>query len=253
VYVGALFVLLTAVEVARGTRVPWRVGIVTSVVAVAALASNFGVLRDAARYQRDISDAVRADLGALQIAQRSVNPHRLVKEFPGYPFVQITAGTYFAAARALGTPAWTPAQIAAAKPGARQVADTQLVGAYALTLAPGPARQPLGSQPSASGVAGGALSRRGACVGFTPAPATAPDAARYVELAQPPGGGLLVTAAGGGATVGVRRFGETVQPVGRLSPSAPVVLRIPGDSAPRPWLVRVTPDERATACELAPR
>ena len=62
-----------------------------------------------------------------------------------------------------------------------------------------------------------------------------------------------MTAAGGGATVGVRRFGDTVQPVGRLSPSAPVVLRIPGDSAPRPWLVRVTPDERATACELAPQ
>ena len=111
----------------------------------------------------------------------------------------------------------------------------------------------------------GTISRRGHCVSFRAAPATAaapppaPGAqtpvapAGQLDLRLPPTG-LALTAAGGPANVSVRRFGDEYQPVGTLGGSGSAVLRIAPDPSGRPWWLRLAPLDRATACGLgAPR
>ena len=250
VYVGALVAVLLAVEVARGISVPWRAGLVLGIAVAAAISSNLGILRDGARILRTNAEAAKADAGALEAGRPVVKAGYVAAAFPGFPFVVVRAGPYFAAVKAYGSPAATPAQIATKPEDARRTADTELINMHRVGLMPGPGTARPGVPPGVDSVTGGMVTRRGSCVVFLPSAVKPPGTANALDITLP-SRGIRVTAEGGPATVAVRRFGDEVHPVGTLAASASAVLRIGPDLAPQPWHARVAPADRATVCGLA--
>ena len=247
VYVGAFIVVLLAVEVARGVSLDWRAAVLIGAASAAAIVSNIGSLRDGARILRSNAPAAEADLGALEAARPLVKARYVATAFPGYPFVVVRAGPYFAAAKSLGSLAATPAEIATKAEDPRRIADTELFNIHRVALQPAPPPRLPGVRPAVDSVAGGTVRGRGPCVSYRPSAVIQPGITNSVDVTLPLGG-LRLTAEGGPATISVRRFADELRPVGAVAAATPALLRIAPDLAPQPWHVRIAPAERATVC-----
>ena len=246
VYVGGIFLVLIAVELARGVHVPRRVVAILAGVTALAFTSNLAGFRDAALGLKAASDLTSAELGALQIA-RPVAARSYVSE--GFLFDEVVAGPYFAAAQALGTPGASEARIAAMPERLRRAVDSQLVHVHRAALRP--ASGAPGAQKAISGkpLGGAVVERRGPCAtvvpqGFLAAPATPQG---VFEL---PAAGLRIAADHGPARVGMRRFADGVTPLGAVGTGGAGTLVVRPDNSTRPWQVIVTPTGRATVCGL---
>jgi hypothetical protein len=244
IYVGALFAVLVAVELARGVSISWRAGLVLGAAVTAAVISNIGILRDAGAFLRDQGQVTRAVLGAVEVGRPLVKPDDDLG-LPGYPWVDVEAGSYFAAARADGTPAATPAELATQPWYARREADRELIRIHEVALEPGSADVPLGPRPEVDALTGGTVSTRGACVAFRPA-----AAGSDLQLAVPRAG-VLITSGRAPSKVGVRRFGDQFHAVGRLAPRATATLGIRADRARQPWHARLETTRPLTVCGLS--
>jgi hypothetical protein len=106
VYIGAFFVVLVAVELGRGVRVPRWATAALGVAAIAAVVANFAPLQDGGKYLRGQGAIHRAALGALELARPHVVPGYRVRVVG--PFVLLNASDYFAATDAFGSPAMAP-------------------------------------------------------------------------------------------------------------------------------------------------
>jgi hypothetical protein len=248
-YVGAFFLVLLAVELARGTHVPWRASLLMIVAVAAATVANVGLIRDGGRFFRSTAEEATATLGALDIARPAADPGLIARAFPGYPFVVIEAGSYFAAASDLGSPAASPSEISTQSAAARRAADAQLIDIYGVRLEPSPNRVPTGATPAVDAVDGGAVSDRGGCVVFRAAGIIGANARTDLQVTVP-GQGLVVTATGGPAEVGVRRFADAFQSLGTVAPSRRAAVRIRRDLASQPWRLQVVPTDRASVCAV---
>jgi hypothetical protein len=248
-YIGAVLILLVAVEAARGASMPLSARLIGGVVVLAAVLSNIGTLRDGSLLLRGEAAAARTELGTLDIT-RGIVPSNYVSA--GFIFGIVNAGDYFAAERQLGTPADTPAQIAAEPDANRQAADAQLVSIHrvALVLAPPVLTAPAsGTRPYVEGWQAGTPALAAGCVRFRAAAYVPASAAAAIEL-RLPAAGIALTSQGGPATVGVRRFGSEFQQIGAIAPGGQTVLRISPDLAPQPWYVQVAPTAVVLACAL---
>jgi hypothetical protein len=243
-YVGGLFVVLLAVELARGVALSRRAVLLLAAGVVAAVVSNAGALRDNARYLRVQGELTRAQVGALDITRRIVKPGFVANSFFG-----LAAGPYFAAREADGTPAFTPAELATKPENVRAAADSMLIRIHEIALEESQEEVRRGAQPEVDSVAGAATSTRSACVSLEPAPFTQRSTSPELQLTVPLTG-VLIRAEGGPAAVEVRRFAGQFQPVGNVAASASATLRIRPDLAPQSWHVRLVPTERATVCGL---
>jgi hypothetical protein len=248
-YVGGLFVVLLAVELARGMSAPLPARLLLVVGVAAAVVSNIGAFRDGAADLRMSGELTRADLGALQIGRPLVNPDYVAHYLVGYPLVALQAGRYFTAVKALGTPAARPAEITTYSEGARQLADQELIHIHQLGVTPARGRFQLSTTPVVERAAGGSVTWRGACVTFLAPRGNAVSASKGLGL-QLSAGDLGLTATGGPATVSVRRFADVFEPVGTLSVTRLATLKISPDLAPEPWHVLVVPTARVTVCGL---
>jgi hypothetical protein len=232
-YIGAVFLILIAVDCVAGRTVGTVVGVVLGLMAVVFLVANVGALRNGERVLRASDTSVKEALGATDIAAPVVAP-RFTPDLVHAP--QITAGPYLAAARDLGTPALSPAQLAAAPESGREHADQVLLQAERVGLTP--ASHVIGSKPpSVIAVAGGQLTRSGSCDLLRP---QAPPIS--VEAVASPGETLYVARAGQpGVSVYVRRFGANFSGVfGSVPPGASAALGFPADAAPsRDWTVQL--------------
>jgi hypothetical protein len=125
-YLGAILVLLVAVELLPRFDVGPRALIVVAVFVGASALANFGSLRSGSQYLQEWSRYVRVELGALELAGPQTR-----SDFAPDPVraPDITAGRYFAAVRDYGSPASSLAQILAAGEGERQAADAVLIQA----------------------------------------------------------------------------------------------------------------------------
>jgi hypothetical protein len=215
-YVGCLFVILIAVELAAGRRLPARVGAVAALAILAAVASNLRVLGDGARYLRDAGTQTRIALGAVDVARGTVSPSFTITGLPGYPFVRVRAGEYFAAARDLGTPAAAPAALGTTTEPLRRMVDTMLIRAERVGLNTN--AEPLGA----------------AC------PVLGPGRAPALRMPLP-AAGAWITVPRGTATIAVRRFADHFEPLGVVSAGAPAALRLARDRDARPWQLEVRP------------
>lgn len=228
-YAGAAFTLLIAAELLRGARFGPRALWVGAAVTAAAVASNLGPLRDGRDVLEEQTVLTRADLGALEIAARTVEPSFALT--PGVAgtasLIDVSAGAYLPLAREYGSPAYSPGELADAAEAGRRQADVVLSQALPLSTV-----TEVGVEPDLAG-------RR--CV---PAAATP-------ELELAPGTTTaIVVPPGPPASFSLRRFAFGEHPV--RTEGAPgdsvTLLRIPRDRAPQSWWLRVEAEQPARVC-----
>jgi hypothetical protein len=242
-YVGALVVLLLMVELAAGLRINWVANAVIGVLAIVALITNIGDLRAGAGFLRSSAQVTRAQIGGLNIARPFVPAG-----FATGPFGIIRAGQYFAAKRAIGAPAATPAQIATFAESARDIADAELQAIEDIRLLP-VRTAGRGSPPPVDAATAGATITRGSCTSFTPAPFASSRTASALSVTVPTAG-LVLRTGPVGAAVAYRRFGVTFQPLGTVAPGAQMELRIRPDLASQPWHLQISSSASFSVCGL---
>lgn len=249
-YPDCVLIALVAVELGRGITLPRAVQAGLAVLALLAVVANFGVLQAAGGYLRAVGASTNADVAALDLGRGSIPPDYIATQLPDYPFVAISAGSYFAARDALGTPADSVGELATAPPGARTTADNELVGEHAVVLSPGVSQ--LGAAGPAPGVAAataGTAVRAGPCTRFTPDSALTPGATSSVILSLAPGA-VRVTTGGAPVTVAVRRFGPTAAALGTIGPNRSAIVLVRRDAAPQPWQLRLATAAPIRTCRL---
>jgi hypothetical protein len=250
VYPDCVLIALFAVELARGTRPSRAVQAGLAVLALMAIVSNIGVLRSGGAYLRQVGASTNADVAALDLGRGSIPSDYIATHLPDYPFVAISAGQYFAAERALGTPADSIPQLVHAPALARTDADQELIGEHGIVLSPGVSRLASGgTAPAVDATLGGSAARTGACVRFTPVTTVGPGATSSVVLVLAPGA-VRVTAGGTPVTVAARRFGPTATTLGTIGPDRSAIVLVRGDAAPESWQLLLGGGAAMRACTL---
>lgn len=232
-YAGALFVLLLATELLRGVRFTRRGLLVAGGIALAAVSVNLIAFREGGRWLDEQTLLTKADLAAVDIARRTVDPGlSLIPDVAGTGSLAIVdVGSYLEVSGENGTPAYSVEELARAPQVARHQAD--IVLAWAL---------PVSTVTGADGVEHGTGSR---CVVLPGG-----DASRYVEVPLSPGLTTIEPAPGPNADLALRRFAEGEFPA-LLDPApggAVTYLRIPRDLAARPWYLHVEAPQRVRVC-----
>lgn len=250
IYPDCVLIALYAVELARGARPSRLLQVGLALLALAAVISNVGILRAGGAYLRQVGASTNADVAALDLGRGSIPSGYVATQLPDYPFVAITAGSYFAAKDALGTPADSIPELIHAPAVARTTADNELIGERAIVLSPGfsPAA-PGGTAPGAAAVAGGSATHSGACAQFVPASALTPGAASSVVLTLAPGA-FRITSEAAPVTVAAQRFGPTSAPLGTIGPERSAIVLVRHDAAPTPWQLTLASGAPVRVCTL---
>ncbi|HET9198546.1 MAG TPA: hypothetical protein VFN92_09880 [Solirubrobacterales bacterium] len=226
-YVGGLFVLLLAVNLLQGVRFNRWALLAGAAVTAVVVGFNLVPLREGRDFFEQQAVLTRADLAAIEIADRTVEPaFRLTPEVAGTVFLnEIEAGEYLRAVDEYGSPAYSPAALAAAPEEGRRYADLVLANAL-----------PLGIETDAPAADGTGSCRR--------------VAAGAGPLALGPGVTTIELAAEGKGRVRLRRFAATEYPLstGGLAAGSTTRLYIPPDRSRQPWQLLVEADEGATVC-----
>lgn len=230
-YAGALFVLLIGAELLRGVRWSRKGLLIAGVLTICAIGPNIVYLKKGGDWERRQSVLTRADLTALEIARRTVDPGFTLwpSDVAGTASLGIVnAGGYFEAADRWGSPADTIEELEAAPAKGRHYADVVLSRALPISTAVRPGKFPGGG---------------GDCVAL-PAGGTRGE----VELG--PGLHRIELAPGPGAVFKLRRFATGEYPVvpGPSPGDSTTLLRIPRDEAPNPWFLRVEASQLARVC-----
>lgn len=231
-YAGAAFVLLVAADLLRGARFGPRALAVGAVVTVAAVGPNLVALRDGRDWFHEQTVLTRADLAAIEIAHRTVDPlFTLTPETAGTPsLIDVQADRYLAAVREHGSPAYTPAELVVAPAAGRRQADVVLARAL-----------PLSTETVIGGTDAGPPT--GECVTIS--------GGGGEETGVPLGPGItrIDVPEGGDAEFNLRRFaaGYPVTTEGAPGGST-TLLEIPADTVARPWRLRVEAAQAVNVC-----
>ncbi len=219
--VAALGVLI-AVEILAGIRLGAAAMWGLLAVSLFAVAANVMLLESAGDYLRGYSGAVRAELGAIELARPAPPPMLMLSTgVLGSPLVAgtVSPGPYLDAVDRIGSFADTPAAIAAETEEVREGADAVLA--------------------QAAGVHAAATPR--------PGPSLTCHVTRRGGFALSPGTTLLSAPSAGGLRL--RRFGSayTVD-AGTVPANGFVAVRTSRDAFPPPWRGQVVPSEPITIC-----
>lgn len=236
-YLGTPIVLLAVVELIRDVRPRGRVILLAGLILLVGVAQNLTALAGGGRFLRETSASVRAELAVIEL-QRERAPAAYAPD--GRLMPQISAGPYLQLIDDVGSsPAYTPAELARAKPAARRQADRVLRELGAANLAEAPNARPGGAPPP---VEAGRATPRGPCV----------TGAGSLDLAVP-ASGLLISSRSSVA-VTPRRFADQFegQPAGQVPAGAARVFAPPPDAAGgMPWHVRLSSTDPIRACAVA--
>ena len=248
VYPGvALMLALGALMLGRKDASSIGARVVIAVLLVSSLMTNVGVLKDGGKMWRDYSAQVTAGLGAMTLVQEEV-PRDFQPNAQYAP--QVTAGPYFAAVAALGSPAMTPEEIAGATPPARASADDVLRRAGVVALANATASTAAGSRPRPSVVTNGVAAGSGGpgCTTLNP---TAPgEISAQVPVSA---AGLEIRSTGAPVGVRVSAFGDPApgEPLAVASPGGGVVTVTPRIVAGVPmWTVLASSTASIVMCTM---
>ena len=245
-YVGAVFLLLIAGEIAAGWRPGWRAILATFAVAGAAALSNLAILHDGYRTLTGASTIVRGGLGGLEVASDRVNPDFVLTQQNSdwFYFNLVRAGPYLSASEKFGSPAYSESELESAPESAREAADKVLAAALPISLRPGGAQPPSGgASPRVVGPPNARSSIQGSCVALTGLAGTPP----ILEL--PPGGVILRTPGGAPRALLLRRFASGF-PVSAGTLRGAASLVVPTDRSSRLWQLQVGGVGPITACAL---
>jgi hypothetical protein len=228
-YVGGLFAILLAANLLQGIRFDRRVLIVAGALTAVVVGFNLVPLREGRDFFRKQTTLTRADLGAIEIAERTVEPSFvLTPEIDGTIFLnEIEAGNYLAAVREHGSPAYDPAELASAAEEGRYHADLVLANAL-----------PLGIEPESAIVP----PPRAHCL------RTPPGTSRAIPLHS--GTATVRLPPGPPGAVRLRRFavGEYPLVTEDLPGGTTTALYIPRDRSQRPWRLQVEAPAGALVC-----
>lgn len=232
-HIGGILILLIAADLLKGVRFGTRALVAGGLVVIAAVAINIGELQDGSDYLGEQTVLTRADIGAMEIASRTIpSSFSLTPTLAGTPtLIDVNAEEYFPAEREYGSPAYSPRELVdAPEPGRRQ-ADVILSQALPI------------STVAHLGTALGASAHD--CVVL---PGGSGEDGRAVRLS--PGLTRIEVAPGPHASFALRRFAVGEYPV--LVEGAPggsvTALRIPRDRAEQPWFLRVEAEQAARVC-----
>jgi hypothetical protein len=252
-YVICVLGTLMAVELARGLSVPPRAQLVLAVLTLVAVVSNISVLRSGGSYLRLLGGQTNATLGAVELDRATVASATPLKQLPLYPLVVVTAGQYFKVAHALGTTAYTLAQLQRANPSARGAADAQsLVDRDVILARVSAPPSPFGVAPPVDGTVGGVAASRGACVAFVPAAALTPGATSTLSLTLE-AGRVSVSAGVTPVAISVRRFAPAFTALGTVQARGSALVSATRDRAPQPWHLQIQSLARVLVCTLSSR
>jgi hypothetical protein len=223
-YVGGIFVILVAAELARGIRPGrWAIAGVLAVACAAALA-NLSTLRDSANGLAGIARQEKGGLAALELTRGQVSPHfHLTQENSDVDYLLLLrADRYFSAVDDWGSPAYTPAELASSSEESRVAADKVFAAALNVKLASAAAGlRPRGCRPLAQG-----------------------------SPVQLPPGGAVLRATSGRPKLALRRYSQTDWPVplGSLRAGETATLAIPHDRSNVRWSLDLTGQGAAEIC-----
>jgi hypothetical protein len=243
VYLGSILTLLAVAELCGPYRPTRTVLGVIAVVFVFSMSANIAELSDSAQFWRGQAAMIRAKLAAVEVAGDAAAPPVLVEDPPGAMTFNVET------ARQLetdyGLPAYSEAELRAASPGDRVIADEELSRILEITTHPG---APLGSSGGGGkvvsrSVAGGKARQRGACVVLLPVNGSA-----EAVLQLPPGGMAYASAAP--AEVSLGRFADTLS-VSLPRRSGPTSVPIAADQGRVPWQAGFIASARTVVCPLA--
>lgn len=232
-YAGAIFIILVLSNLLP--KVGWtrRRLIAVAAVVLLAAAPNLVFLKEKRDNLKVETVLTKADLGAIQIARRTVDPEfRLGPEVAGTPsLINVTAEGWLGADDEYGSPAYSEAELAAAPSPGPHWADVVLSQAL----------------PLQTTVAIGGYDAKGGrenCV------AVAANPSPQSEVPIDPGQTRIEVPPGPEAQLSMRRFATGEFPVSL--PPAPgrsaVVLHVPRDESPRPWYLHVTAEQPVRVC-----
>jgi hypothetical protein len=235
-YPGAVFVLLIAAELLRGTRIDKRALIPAAAVTIAAAASGIVFLHDAAEFRREASDGLRAKLGAVEIGRGHENPNTLIL-FQLY--VPGSVGRYLSAVDEFGSPAFSEARLVASDEADRAAADKQLVAMEGINLtSAGPGLTP-GNQ---------AAGRCRAVSGSASASTIALGPGRYTLTVQR----LKGIASPVSLPIPAARFADQLTAdIGFMEPGRASTLTIPPDRSSLQWRLYWPPGSPGTVCRVS--
>jgi hypothetical protein len=243
-YAGAALLLLIVADLLAGTRPGRRALLVAGIVTAVAAASNLVPLRDGHDFLESQTVLTRADLAAIEIAQRTVDPSfGLTPEVAGTPFlIDVNAGEYLEGVDEHGSPAYTPAELAKAPEYGRVQVDVVLASALPVSIE---------TSAGVGASSGESEPRDSQRHGQHRCQAVAPAERHYARgLALRQGLTRVKLPPGSPATISLRRFAAAEYPL--VSEGIPgdstTLLRIPADEAARPWRLRVEATQAAMVC-----
>ena len=229
IYPSAVFLLLILLEFTRGIRLTPRVALFGAGVLLVSVVPNVINLHEQARKIRATAADERVELGALDVLRDEVPlasiPHLSRKNnvlSVGGEGFRVSPLTYFPAFDRYGSPAYSPARIAAAGEKRRQAADKVLLQGDDLTL----------SSLSAGASAGGH-----GCRSTGGQPIGVPAAGLEIRPRR----------SRANVTVAARRFATGFQELSLPAGSGPMVLKPGASQEVRPWSVEV---DGATVCAI---
>jgi hypothetical protein len=249
-YVGVIFILLIAAELARGVRLARGELAVILVVATGAIAGNIHYLHQAYVSYRYTSQLEKADLGALDIARGTVEPGFVLEEdLAETAYVHVDAAAYFSAEDEFGTPAYSPEELAEAPQHARYAADKVLSGALRLRFVEVPASALPGGRraPAKAGADGTVEVRAGSCL------RVASEGTATPLLSLPREGVAFQAGQQSIENVKMARFATSEFPIDLqrgLAPGGAAEIRTPPDRSRVPWRIQLETTGAATVCGL---
>lgn len=232
-YIGGFFLLLVAANLLERVRFNrwglFAAGAVTLVV----VGFNLVPLREGRDFFEEQTLLTRSDLAAIEISSRTIEPGFTLgaPEIAGTVFLnEVEAEEYLEAAGEYGSPAYTPAELAAAPEPGRRQADLVLANALPLGIETGLPASPVSGRCLAATVAGTAAG-----------------------LSLAPGTTTIHFPAGEEGAVRLRRFASGWPLRAEDIPGRSTTrLFIPRDRSRRPWRLSVEP-AGALVCRPAAR
>ncbi len=246
VYVGAALVILIVSELLADFSCR-AFACVAPVVAIACVWGNWRILHAGADGIRKTTEITRHELKALQWAQGTVpdvyrpDPSRMP---------QLSAGTYFGAEAALGSPAFSDAQVGGAGEVTHEQVDRVSIGALAVD-----------PRPSAEFPAQGLDLTVADGVRLTPGPGTCSlltqpptTSERKVEISFPAGSRYVIRSVGQPIDVRIRRYADLLPNIANYTIAAGATdsLTIPADAAPiQTWIVDIRSQADMKICNVS--
>ncbi len=249
IYINVILLLLVFAQEIGASPLRRQASIALTAICAFALLPNIRELTYAGDSVREQGEINRAVMGAANLVYGEA-PAKTLLEDPG-DLVPGEVGDlgfplerYGASERRFGTPAYSPAQIAAAGPEARAAADHFLSRALGIDVVPADGLpRPLSAR---SGVeqTGGVLQRRHGCLRFVPLASGA-----QVSLNLRPGGLWIRPGAGATVPVGVERFDDSFGVVpAPILPGRPSLLELPASRASVGWRAQFKPTQPLIVC-----